>query len=197
MVLEKDMKKMLLVASCMCALASGSAYAQSQPGYGGAAKSKSGAVSAQGPRLLDVRPFVQETAQGGFAGVELARLALTKGSSDDVRGFAQRMLEASEKINNDMKPFLKTHNVSVPAEIDARHKVTRDWLMTLSGSAFDRAYMAAMNAKLTNDATFYRRASMQANDPDVKTWAAGALPLVQEHQKMASEINRKITGGSR
>jgi putative membrane protein len=197
MVLEKDMKKMLLVASCICALASGSAYAQSPSGYGDAGKAKSGAASAQGPRLLDVRPFVLESSHGAFAGVELARLALSKGSSDEVRGFAQRMLEASEKINNELKPFLKTQQLPVPTEIDARHKVTRDWLMTLSGPSFDRAYMAAMNAKLTNDATFYQRAALMGNDPDVKTWAAGALPLVQEHLKIANAINQKISGASR
>lgn len=191
------MKKMLLVASCICAVASGSAFAQPQPGYGEPGKSRPGAASAQGPRLLDVRPFVLESAQGSFAGAELARLALTRGASAEVRAFAQRMLDAGEKITEELKPFLKTQNLAAPAEIDTRHRVTRDWLMTLSGDAFDRAYMAAMQAKLTNDAAFYYRASMQANDPEVKAWATGALPLVREHQKTASEINQTIAGRSR
>jgi putative membrane protein len=191
------MKKMLLVALSIGALASASASAQSQSGYGGSAASKPAGASTQGQRLLDVRPFVQETAHGGFAGAELARLALARGSSDDVRGFARRMLDAAEKTSEELKPFLKAQNLPVPAEIDARHKVTRDWLMTLSGTSFDRAYMTAMHAKLTNDVTFYQRAAMLANDPGVKAWAGGALPLLREHQSLAMAINLKIAGASR
>jgi hypothetical protein len=38
---------------------------------------------------------------------------------------------------------------------------------------------------------------MLANDPGVKAWAAGALPLLREHQSLAMAINLKITGASR
>jgi putative membrane protein len=184
---------MLFVASWICVVAS--AFAQSpQSGYGGTAQPRPGA-SAPAPRLVDLRPFILETAQGTFASAELGRLAVTRAASPDVKRFARQMVEAGEKMTGELKPLLEAQSLAVPTEIDTRHKVTRDWLMKLSGTAFDRAYMAAMTAKLANDATFFERASLMSRDADVKAWATKALPIVKDHQKAAKEVTLSIAAG--
>jgi putative membrane protein len=178
------MKQILLVTACVCAVASGSAFAQSK--Y--PAAKRSDAASAQGARM-DHRAFVLSAAQGAFADVELGRLALGRASSAEVKRYAQQMVEAGEKMSADLKPLLKSQEIPPQVAIDARHKVTRDWLAKLSGEPFDRAYMAAMNAKLANDVAFFQRAVELTNDPGVKTWASQALPVVQEHQAATKAIS--------
>ena len=177
------MKQIMLVTACVCAVASGSAFAQAK--YPAAKRSDT--ASAQGARM-DNRAFVLSAAQGAFADVELGKLALDRASSTEVKRYAQQMVEAGEKMSADLKPLLRTQEIPPQVAIDARHKVTRDWLAKLSGESFDRAYMAAMSAKQGKEASFFQRASELTNDPAVKTWALQALPVVQEHHAAAKAI---------
>ncbi len=178
------MKQLVLVTACVCAVASGSAFAQSS--YP-ASRPKADASTAQPYRLMD-RSFVLSAAQGAFADAELGRLAVARASSADVRRYAQQMVDAGEKMTAELKPLLKTQDIPPQVAIDTRHKVTRDWLAKLSGEPFDRAYMAAMSAKQANEATFFQRATTLISEPDVKSWAARALSVVQEHQEAAKAI---------
>jgi putative membrane protein len=178
------MKQILLVTACVCAVASGSALAQSK--YP-ASKSRSDAAT-QGSRM-DNRSFVLSAAQGAFADVELGKLALERASSAEVKRYAQQMVDAGEKKSADLKPLLKTQEIPPQVAIDARHKVTRDWLAKLSGESFDRGYVAAMSAKQGKDASFFQRAAELTNDPGVKAWASQALPIAQEHLAAAKAIS--------
>src|SRR4051794_4445382 len=183
------MKKVLLFTLCGCVAASSATFAQStRPRYA----SRDKTAIAESRPLMDDRAFVLSAAQGGIASIELGRLALTKASSADVRRFTQAVIDASQKMNEELKPLLETREVAAPAGIDARHKVSYDWLSKLNGSEFDRAYMTVMTAKHTNDVTFFRHAAAVSKEPDVKAWAAKTLPTVQGHQAMALDVNRMI-----
>lgn len=181
------MKQMLIVLSCVGVVMSGSAFAQS--GY--PAKPKAAAAGAPAHRLMDDRAFVQSLADGGFADVELGRLGLARASRADVRQFAQRIVDTGVKMNDDLKPLLASQGLSAPSEIDARHKLTRDWLAKLGDEAFDRAYMAAMTAKYANDVTFVQRAMVLTREPAVQAWTSRVLPALKEHQAVAAAITRK------
>lgn len=202
------MKRMLLVAGIVCVAASVSAATRSTPqGYDAPKKPKQAGPATEAPnkaepgtapqRLTADRAFVMAAVQGGMTGMELGRLAATKASSPDVKRFAQRMVDAAEAMHEELKPLVKSQNVTVPAETDARFKASRDWLLKLEGEAFDRAYMSMMASKQTNDMMVFQRASTMSMDPDVKAWAAKTLLTVRAHQEMAKDINQKLVGASR
>jgi putative membrane protein len=179
------MKQILLVVACVCAVASSAASAQGR--YPPKPRPADG--PPQSVRLMDNRTFLLSAAQGAFADIELGRMAVATASNAAVKAFGQRMVEAGEKMTVELKPLLRAQEIAPPVEIDARHKVTRDWLARLTGESFDRAYLAAMSAKQSNDVTFLQRATALTNDADVKAWAAQAMPVVQEHQALAKSIN--------
>src|SRR6185437_11610509 len=126
--------------------------------------------------------FVMKAAGGGMAEVELGRLATEKASSPDVKQFGQRMIDDHGKANDELKGLATRKNITLPAAPDAKHKATQDRLSKLSGTAFDRAYMADMVADHNADVAEFMHASKMAKDPDVKAWAAKTLPTLQEHQ---------------
>ena len=186
------MKKVLLFTVCVSVIAASATFAQSpQPRY--ASRDKAG---AQTRPLMDDRAFLLSAAQGRFASIELSRLAAAKASSGDVRRFAEMIVDSSETMNAALLPLLKEHDVTAPAAIDARHKVSRDWLANLSGADFDRAYMNVMTAKYSNEVTFFRHAAALSQEADVKAWAARILPVAQEHHTRAMEITRKVGGSA-
>jgi putative membrane protein len=141
--------------------------------------------------------FLREAAMGGMAEVELGRLATTKAENADVKQFGQRMVDDHGKANDELKSLASKKNVSLPTELDAAHKAVSDRLSKLSGAAFDRAYMRDMVQDHNKDVAAFTRASRSAHDADVKAWAAKTLPTLQDHQKLARDINAKLGSGAK
>ena len=140
------------------------------------------------------RTFVTHAAHSGLAEVELGRLAAEKASNADVKQFGQRMVDDHTKANDELKGLASQKTVTLPTDLDAKHKAEHARLSKLSGAAFDRAYMAAMVADHNNAVASFQRASKTARDPDLKAWAGKTLPTLQDHQKMAREISSKVRG---
>ncbi|NUR56350.1 MAG: DUF4142 domain-containing protein [Acidobacteria bacterium] len=140
------------------------------------------------------RAFVKEVASGGMAEVELGNLAKEKASNADVKQFADRMVTDHGKANDELKNWAQQKNVTLPTELDAKHKAKRDQLAKLSGEAFDKAYMREMLTDHQHDVAAFKRQSTAAKDPDLKAWAGKTLPTLQDHLKQARDTNAKVGG---
>src|SRR5687767_5666674 len=85
--------------------------------------------------------FMIEAARGGIAEVELGRIATQRGATEPVRQFGQRMVTDHGVANQELMQLAQSKGVTLPQEMDAAHRAVADRLMTLSGAAFDHAYM--------------------------------------------------------
>jgi putative membrane protein len=141
---------------------------------------------------MDDQEWVMKVAQGGMAEVELGKLATEKAASDEVKKFGQRMVDDHSKANEELKTLAQNKKITLPTDIDAKHKAERDRLAKLSGAAFDRAYIQAMVTGHRDMASLVRMESTSGKDPDVKAWAAKTLPTVEEHLKMAQQISKTL-----
>ncbi|HTL30128.1 MAG TPA: DUF4142 domain-containing protein, partial [Tepidisphaeraceae bacterium] len=112
--------------------------------------------------------FIKEACVGGETEVALGKLAAEKATSADVKAFGQKMADDHGKANDELKSLAQTKNVTLPTEIDAKHKAVVDRLSKLSGEAFDRAYMQAMLKDHRADISEFNRESKSGKDPDVK-----------------------------
>jgi putative membrane protein len=159
-----------------------------QPSKGGGAQSSpaGGAIAASD------QAFVKEAAEGGLAEVDLGKLAASKATNPDVKQFGQRMVDDHSKANDELKSWASQKNVTLPSDLDAKHKSEHARLEKLSGDAFDRAYMASMVADHNKDVAAFQRESKAAKDADLRAWAAKTLPTLQDHQKSAKDINAKV-----
>jgi putative membrane protein len=162
-----------------------------KPAAGGMDHSKMG---MSGTVAAGDKAFAMEAAQGGMAEVALGKLAADKASNADVKQFGQRVVDDHGKANDELKGWASQKGVTLPADLNAKHKATEARLSKLSGAAFDRAYMAEMVADHNKDVAAFQQASKTAKDADLKAWAAKTLPTLQDHQKMARELNTKVKG---
>ena len=184
------MKKSFGITLAICGLMAAPVLAQSMTPESGAQKSsmaaKNGAVAASD------RAFVREAAIGGMAEVDLGNLAKEKASSPDVKQFGERMATDHGKANDELKQWASEKNVTLPAELDAKHKATHDRLAKLLGDAFDKAYMRDMVADHKEDVAKFKKQSTSAKDADLKAWAGKTLPTLEDHLKMAQDTASKV-----
>ena len=136
--------------------------------------------------------FVKKAAQGGMAEVELGKLATEKASSDDVKQFGQKMVDDHSKANDQLKQLASQKSMDVPSDLAPKDKAEVDRLSKLSGPAFDRAYMKHMVMDHTKDATEFKKEATSGSDQDIKGFASNTLTTIQDHLKMAKDINAKL-----
>jgi putative membrane protein len=140
--------------------------------------------------------FVMEAARGGMAEVELGKLASEKAQSEQVKQFGQRMEKDHGQANDELKSLAQQKNITLPTELDAKHKATQERLSKLSGAQFDRAYMQEMLQDHRKDVNEFRKESQSGKDPDVKAWAAKTLPTLEEHLRLAQSTSSAAVGTS-
>src|SRR5262249_35743804 len=138
------------------------------------------------------RKFMTETANGGMAEVALGQMALSQAANEDVKKFAQRMVDDHSKANQELTDLAKNKGVSLPAEPGPKHKQVKDRLAKLSKADFDREYMKEMVKDHQKTVSTFELRSRQARNAELKAWVDKTLPTLREHLQMARDVAKKV-----
>jgi putative membrane protein len=131
--------------------------------------------------------FVMKAEQGGLAEVELGNLAMQRGANQKVKDFGHQMVMDHTKAGDELKTIASNKGVSGPAGIDAKSEAAKQRLSSLSGAAFDRAYMEDMVRDHKEDVAEFQREANNGSDPDLKAFAQKTLPTLQHHLQLAED----------
>jgi putative membrane protein len=146
--------------------------------------------------------FLMDAAMGGLMEVELGKVAAQQGSSEGVKQFGQRMVDDHSKANTELMTLASGKGITLPTELDAKHREEVTKLSAMSGAEFDRAYMNMMVSDHNKDVAAFEKESTKGGDPDLKAFATKTLPTLKEHQQLAKTLrgsqggNTKRTGNS-
>ena len=138
------------------------------------------------------KTFVTKAAEGGIAEVNAGQMAATKAASNDVKDFGNRMVNDHGKANDELKALASNKGLTLPTETDAEHKKAADALSKKSGKDFDKTFMSDMVKDHTAVVAAFEKESKSAQDPDLKSWVTKTLPTLQDHLKMAKQIQSKV-----
>jgi putative membrane protein len=147
--------------------------------------------TAANKALGDDADFMAEAAGGGMAEVEMGKLAGTKARNPEVRKFGAMMVTDHGKAGDELKTLAAKKGVTLPPDIGS-HKSTFDKLNGLSGADFDKEYVDEMVNDHETDVKAFKDAAENAQDPDVKAFAAKVLPVIQKHLDAIKAIQTKM-----
>ena len=88
--------------------------------------------------------FVRDVALKHMAAVELGRLGLQKAMGQDVKAFAQRVVDEQGAASTALKTAASGHAADWPGQLDEKHRKPLDELTDTNGADFDRDYVKAM-----------------------------------------------------
>lgn len=136
--------------------------------------------------------FVNKAVQSNLMEVALGQLTMTQSSNLDVKMFGQKMVTDHEKLNTELKQLAQKKSITIPDKLsDDEQKMVDGW-KKLTGDAFDTRYVGHMVSGHEKAVDSYKKAS-ESQDADIKAFASGALPKLEEHLKEAKELKEKIT----
>jgi putative membrane protein len=166
---------------------------QSEQQTGTASATTTGVTGGTRSAMTDEdKEFVTMAGIGGLAEVQMGNLAVQNASSAEVKAFAQRMLADHSKANAELAQLATTKGLALATELTGDPKNALDHLATLTGAAFDKAYMQHMVEDHEKVVAAFDKASTSATDAELKAWAGRTLPALKEHLELAKATARKV-----
>lgn len=139
-----------------------------------------------------------DLAQANLAEVAAGNIAVQKASAPEVKSFAQKMVDDHTKGLQEVQQVAQSKNVTLPTEPDAKHKKMADKLNSLSGAAFDKAYLT--NAGVSDHKAAHKLvmdAQKNAKDPDVKALAGKLQPTIDQHMQLVQPLAANQAGADK
>jgi putative membrane protein len=133
--------------------------------------------------------FLKQAAHAGLAEVAGSKVAVEKAVNTQVRGFAQQMVDDHTRSHEELKALAASKGVTLPTEPSIAQRARVKMLDSKDGGSFDRRYAAHFGVTAHQDAIrLYVKAASDAQDSDVRAYAAKTLPILQHHLQMAHEL---------
>ncbi|GGA60385.1 hypothetical protein GCM10011507_09910 [Edaphobacter acidisoli] len=125
--------------------------------------------------------FLRGAAESGIAVGKFSQLAVEKSPSDDVRAFAQKMVDEHAKMNADLGRVADSLGIMMPKEMNKADKAEYTKLQSLSGSDFDNAYLSLMVREHHRAMREFRMESNTVNDASLREAVDKDKHVIHEH----------------
>lgn len=134
------------------------------------------------------KEFVKKALEGNMAEVQMGQLALEKSSDDQVKQFAQRMVDDHGKMLDQLKPAAQAMGVKVPDGPSKGAMKSMDKMKALSGDAFDQAYIKDMMKDHKKDSSEFKQEAQSTQNPQLKQLVTEASQTIDSHLQQIQQI---------
>lgn len=138
--------------------------------------------------------FTKQAAMGGMAEIKMGHLAEQKGTNPTVKAFGKRMVTDHTKADDQLKQVAAKDKLMLPSGIDKDQQAMYSNLAGLSGAEFDKAYAQDMVTDHEQTMQVFQQELSSGANPDLKKFASDTLPTIQDHLKMAKQMQTTVTG---
>ena len=138
------------------------------------------------------KTFLETASQENFAEVELAKLALKKTSSPEVRSLAGKIMRDHEVLQSNAKPFLEKSGVQAVTSLDRNNQQLWNRLNTLSGDNFDKEYVKVVDKKNERERGEFKRELSSTQDAALKQVVMSGEGVIEHDALMIPQISRSL-----
>ena len=136
--------------------------------------------------------FMTQVAIGNNAEVMAGQLAATKATNAGVKAFGQMMATEHRQAQLDLKALAASVGRTVSDTVDAEHQALMARLNSLSGTAFDTAYINSQVRDHQKTQTTFQTEISSGNNNQVQNYATQYLPHIQMHLQKADSLSRTL-----
>jgi putative membrane protein len=139
--------------------------------------------------------FVDKVAVSNRFEIDTSQLALKYGKGEDVKKFAQQMIDDHTKAGEEFKAAVKEAGIEPPKDaLDMSHQATYAKLRVFTTeNGFDASYISAQLDAHKDAVALFRDYAANGPTPSLKAFAEKTLPTLEHHLSMVEDLNRKYT----
>jgi len=120
--------------------------------------------------------------------IQSSQFALDHATAEDVRAFAQHMIDDHTAAGEKMKAAAAKDGVTPPAAMAEKEQAQLGKLQSSDGAAFDHAYLAAQVTAHDEAVRLFATFSTQGQEGALRAFAAETLPTLKEHQATVHQM---------
>jgi putative membrane protein len=140
------------------------------------------------------RTFTTGAASGNTLEIETSRIALEKSQNQDVKSFAQMMIDDHTKVGEQMKTALQNAGLEPPAEkMSPKHQDMVDKLKQAGEGKFDSQYVAVQLKAHEEAINLFSNYAKNGDNAELKKFAQTTLPSLEKHKDAAEDLRSKVT----
>lgn len=161
------------------------------PAYSQSSIAEKSGVNATLGVTPTTQDFVTLAGNSDMLEIQSSQLATAKGDEKD-KAFAERMIKDHTETSKKMRALVDSGKVKakLPATMDSAHQAKLDKLEKLSGKDFSEHYEDMQVAAHKDAVSLFQRYAKGGDNADLKAFANETLPALQEHLKMARELEK-------
>jgi putative membrane protein len=133
--------------------------------------------------------FATKAAQSDMFEIEAAHLVAEKGVSDEVKAFAGGMIKDHHKSTEGLKEAAAKDKVALPADMGGELRKKLEALKSLSGPAFDAAYVSTQVSVHTDAVELFDKFSKDGEGGALKSFAQKIYPTIRMHLVRVRNFN--------
>lgn len=140
----------------------------------------------------DDSQFLVDQAEINLAEIELGKLAQTKGTNPEVKKFGKMMVDDHTKAASEASALAKTKNFTLPTSLTEEGQEEYNKLNEKSGADFDKKFADMMIDGHEKAINKLEKASKDAKDADVRTWASNNIAGLTAHLEHAKMLKQNL-----
>ena len=136
--------------------------------------------------------FLKKAIEGSHGEIDAAKLALTKSKNEQVKQFAQKMVEDHTRMLTELHQLEQKQTLKYADTASAPAMQMTMKLRALKGAAFDKAYVDGMVKDHGGDVEDFSKEVDTGKNEAIKGVAEKSLPVIKEHLQMVQELQKTI-----
>jgi len=136
--------------------------------------------------------YAEGAAMGDMFEIESSRVARDRSKSDDVKRFAQEMIDAHTKTSDELKSTLIRVGliIELPTMPDTLHQGLLDELKSTNPQDFDTRYIAQQKNAHNEALMLHRSYASNGDMADLKALASDTVPKIEKHIEMITDLDK-------
>ena len=136
--------------------------------------------------------FVKKAIRGNNGEIDAAKMALQKSQNQQVKDFAQKMVDDHTKMLDDLHTVAQNDNIKYEDRPSPMAQKLHAKLEKLDGTAFDKAYVNGMVKDHKEDVREFSQEINHGKKQDVKDAATKSLPTIKEHLDIVQGLQKSM-----
>lgn len=163
---------------------------KSQPGRPGQVNQQPRGEYRSG--VFDDASWIKQVAQGNHLEIKVAEFASKKSDHAEVKQYAERLVQDHKKASEKLEQIAMKQGVMLQKELDSHHKQMCDKFESYTGDQLNREFAKHAVKSHVKEIAHFQRASQEAKDEDLKTFARETLPVLRQHLEEARDLAKAV-----
>lgn len=144
-------------------------------------------------KTMSAQDFVTKVSIANQFEIDSSKLALSKSNNDQVKAFAQQMVDDHNKAAEDLDNALdQSKSGATTADgLDAKHQKLMDKLDAAEGDSFDIQYVNIQTNAHKEAVNLFSSYSNSGKDKPLRNFATSTLPTLRMHLKHVRQLSGK------